>query len=355
MTDRADRTAGRIGTGAGAGCGRNPACPDPALRGQPGRIRRWLAQGVALATAVALPAALAAQQAGEEAGGNTGGGVRLTFGLDTRVESHTNTGLDADGGRDSTEYDTRLRFGYLTETRVSRLAFDAAVRLQGDLGGEGGAGDVANPDLSLSYARQGAGTSLDTQVFLREIDLGRDSTLEDFDGEAGTRRDTGGSLALRWGDDAPVGFGLDLSYTDSDFRDGAAEPDRTRLRYGATLRLDLTQATALTLGLAQTRFDAADEGPRDTTTFDAGLAFDRPQGPLTLDLRLEDTPEGHAQQPDRRAHLRDAGQPACRAPWPHPRVFGRHECNRQSRLRARPRPRPVHGRGRARRDLGGRG
>lgn len=278
MRERADRTPGRATAGT-AGSRR-------------GRIRRWLAQGVALVTAVALPAALAAQQAAEAGAGDAGGGIRLTFGFDTRVESHTNSGLAASGGRDTREYDSRLSFGFLTETRTSRLALDAALRARGNLGGDGGANDVVNPDLTLSYARQGAGSSLDTQAFLRETDLGRDNTLEDFDGNQGTRRDTGGSITLRWGDDAPVGFGVNASYTDSNFSDGAGQPDRTRLRYGATLRLDLTQATRLTLGLTQSRFDAADDSPRDTTTLDAGLAFDRPQGALTLDLRLEDTPEG---------------------------------------------------------------
>lgn len=278
MRDRADRTPRRT-TGS-----------------RPGRIRRWLAQvvtrGLALAAAVALPATLAAQQAADAAGGDAGGGIRLTFGIDTQLESHTNADLTAGDARDSLEYDTRLRFGYLTETRNSRLAFDASVQAEGDLSGGTGTGDVVNPNLSLSYARQGAGTSLDTRAFLSQIDLGRDGSLEDFDANQGTRRDTGGSLALKWGEDGPVGFGFDLSYTDSDFRDGATQPDRTRLRYGATLRLDLTQATSLTLGLAQTRFDAADDSPRETTAFDAGLAFDRPRGALSVDLRLEDTPEG---------------------------------------------------------------
>lgn len=221
------------------------------------------------------------------------GGVRLTFGIDTRLDSSSNPGLDADGGSARTELDTTLSLGYLTETRLSRLAFDASGRLRAQTGADEDSSDgFTDPALRLSYARAGAAASFDAEAFLLQTDLASDAALDDFDSTSGTQRDIGGSLALQWGNDARVGYGLTAAYTDSDFQDGATDPDRTRLTLGAEMRLDLTEAAQLTLALTRLRFDEAGAAARETTALNAALEIARPRGPLSFGLSVEDTPDG---------------------------------------------------------------
>ncbi len=251
-----------------------------------GGWRRAATAALAGVAALALPAALAAQ--------DDAGGIRLRFGFDNRIEGHSNARFDPGSEEGSLEAVSRLSFGLSSETRAARIALEGGAQLRQTLDGVSDLDDgLANPSLRLSYARQGAGSAAEGGVFWRETDLARDAAVEDFDRPAGTRSDLGGNLALRWGEGGPVGFGLSAGYTDSHFSGGATEPDRWRMNLGTSLRLDLDAARTLTFGLSQRRFDDTEDDPRDTLRLDAGLAIARPDGGLTLALRLEDTPEGN--------------------------------------------------------------
>lgn len=313
----------------GAGHKRAARTGDGTARQSPGGASRAVARAAALAVALGLPATLAAQQLGsgtgtlredtgqqttqqqapqpqatppqtrqQPAGGpqpspEAGGGLRMTFGLDTRLETRSNPRFRPGGSESATEAVARLSFGLISETRTDRLAFEGGAELRGTLDGPSDtASGLVNPNLRLSYGRSSAGATFDTSLFLRETDLARSDNIDEFDDPAGIRRDVGGNVAFAWGNDAPVGYGLTASHTDTSFADGATEADRRRSSVGATLRLDVSQATSLTFALGRSRFDEDGAETRDTTTASATAAFARPDGALTLGLRAEDTPEG---------------------------------------------------------------
>jgi hypothetical protein len=260
---------------------------DRTERGPHGTPRLRLAACLGAGTlAIGLPLALMAQE-------DDGGGVRLTFSVDGRVEAHSNAALDPTDAESSAEAVTRLGFGASSTTRAARLSFDATAQVRAVLTGPSSLSDgIVNPDLRLSYSRASSNATFDAQVFWRDTDLGRETTLDDFEVASGKRQDTGASLALRWGNDTRLGFGLTADYTDTDYHDGSTEPDRRRLNLGAELRLDLSKATALTFTLTRGRL-TSDNGTDSTTLgLDGTLSIARPDGSLTFGLALDDTDDG---------------------------------------------------------------
>jgi hypothetical protein len=245
--------------------------------------RRGLALGAALA---AIPVVLLAQEDG-------GGGVRLAFTVDGRLESHSNADFTPGGSEPSIEAVARLGFGAVSETRASRLAFDAGGELRYVLDGpEDIAEGFVNPDLRLSYGRTSADAAFDADLFWRERDLATDREFDDFDTASGERREIGGGVALRWGETRRVGYGLSADYIDTTYTD-PDENDFTRTTLGGTMRLDLNPATALTFGLTGSRLDSEDDEDDGTTVgLDTGLSFARPDGTLTFGLSFDDDDDG---------------------------------------------------------------
>jgi hypothetical protein len=238
--------------------------------------------GAALA---AVPMALLAQ--------DDSGGVRMTFSVDGRLESHSNADLTPGGGEPSTEAVVRLGFGVLSETRASRLGLDAGGQLRYILDGPEDLPDgFVDPDLRLFYGRTSADAAFDADLFWRERDLARDREFDDFDRSSGERREVGGSVGLRWGETRRVGYGLSADYTEVTYSD-PDEDDFTRTNVGGSMRLDLSKATALTFDLTASRFDSeADEDDDTSTGLDTGLAIARPDGTQTFGLTFDNDDDG---------------------------------------------------------------
>lgn len=217
------------------------------------------------------------------------GGQRLVLGVETRLQSSSNPSLTLPGGPREAQFSTRLSFGYVTETRLARLALDGSVRLRLRETGRNG---IVSPQLNLSYGREVAGARLAATLFRRESDLSEDRGFDQFGATSGTRTDTGGTLDLRWGEDRRIGFGLTGSLTDSRFRNAPGEVDRRQSSLGGDIRLGLSDIADLTLGVTRSRFAPVGGVTRITTSYQAGLAFQRPDGELRLTTGLDDTPDG---------------------------------------------------------------
>lgn len=248
------------------------------------RGRQITAAAGVLSLALALPAALLAQD---------GGGVALTFGLDTRVVYRTNPDLTpGNSGSGTTESNTRLTFGLVSATPQATFTLDAATRLRYGARVTNGQTGLADPSFRIGYARSSAAASFEASASLTRVDLAQDSTVDEFEGANGTRTTRGADLALRWGEDRRVGFGLTGALRDVTYTDAPGEVDYQRLTLGASMRLDLSEVTALTIGLTEARYDPATGDTRDTTGLNATLSLARPNGAFTLTAGADDTPEG---------------------------------------------------------------
>jgi hypothetical protein len=239
-----------------------------------------------------------------------GGGLQLTFGVEQRLESTDNLGLDVVNAGITTQANTRLSFGFLTETRSARLAVDtsAALRAVNGPGFSGTEVELSDPQISLAYSRTSAGAKFDFNGYLKQADVEFLRSLEEFIDETGqlvlpddvtgtgTQLSYGLDVALNWGTDTPVEFGLSaglsgLSYSDTT---SASLVDSRRQRAGAVLRLDLTPVLEANIGLRYSSYDDDDPATtrRDTFSYQAGLDRILPNGKLTSDLTATDTEDG---------------------------------------------------------------
>lgn len=232
-----------------------------------------------------------------------GGG--LSFGIDERVELSSNLTLTPISQGRTVRSDTALSLSYLTETRRERLSFDASTVLRYADGPAGTDTGFADPRIRLSYARNGANARFLIEADLRWNDIAYLRPLEDFlDPETGltlpsdlddlvgqgTRIDRSLSASLSYGDDGPFGATFNIGASDLAYRD-TTDPelrDSQRLDLGVDLRLTLSPATDLTLGLGYSRIDREGSDARTIREVDLALAHGRPNGELTFGLSLED-------------------------------------------------------------------
>jgi hypothetical protein len=254
--------------------------------------RAWIAAaatGLGLATLVGLPA-LAQED----------GGLRLSFGLSARVESISNPGLTLPAEPTRERFSSRLSFGLTDTTRTGSVALSAAGTLSADNDDESEDG-LINPDLRLSLKRIGATSSAELSAFLRESDLDtlRGFVLDPETGEItedvtgnGTRRQTGGRLALSFGDGGPWGGTLSAGLTDTTFTGDTSEVDNRRTNLDGTLRFDLDAATEVSAGLGWSRFEEDGDDPRDTLRPEISFRRDRPAGFVSANVFAEDTEDG---------------------------------------------------------------
>lgn len=243
------------------------------------------AQCLAFVIGVALAAPLAAQDAP--------GSRQMTVGIESRVIARSNPSLVPGGTARTLESLTRVSFGLRSETPASFIALDitGSLRLGHQIGGGQSIG-LTDPGIVLSFRSEAASSFIAGSAYLRETDLSQDPSLDPFVPPVGTQRRAGGDLTYRWGEDRRAGFGLTASLVDTSYRDAPGQIDNFRYSLGGDIRLDLTEVSQLTLGLAQSRFAPQAGAARDTTALTAALAIERPLGPISFSASLTQTPEG---------------------------------------------------------------
>lgn len=232
------------------------------------------------------------------------GGVLITFGIDQSLQWQDNPDLDIPASGSDTTSRTKLRFGFVSETRTQRLAFDLGGTVVAGNGTESG---LVSPSAELSYRLESAASALELAAFLREADVDALDFLTGTDDlgapvltavtGTGTRRQTGADLRLEFGRDAPFGGSFSLGRTNTDYRDttDASLIDNSRTTAGLTLRFDLTEVTTATATLSGSRLQE-DAAPTETTeTLTLGLSHDRPDGAYTTSLSISRNDDGTRQ------------------------------------------------------------
>lgn len=244
--------------------------------------------GAAGLIAMTLPAAAQSTAEGQ-------GGIQLTFGIAQRLQTNDNLDLDVVSLGRTHETSTRLSFGLLTETRNSRFYLDATARIRAANGPAitKSGFEVSSPQIALGYSRSSVSSTFSLDASLRETDLAQDAEVTDFDNNTGIRRDTDLSTALNWGEDRRLGFGLSAGWEVSDYSAAAGQADTRRTRVGASVRMDLSTATLLTLDATRSQFrEDGVPGLRDTNSLGAALTLERPDGAFTLRGTVTDTEDG---------------------------------------------------------------
>ncbi len=153
------------------------------------------------------------------------GGTVLTFGVETTLSVSDNYSLEVDAPGTSTILDTVLSFGYLSETAVDRFAFDVdGVLRASELPGAGGDFRFDDPDVALSYAREGANSRFSIEADYGETNLDFIDPFEFVDDGiltegAGIRETRSARLIFETGTSDPLGFGVELGHEALDYRD----------------------------------------------------------------------------------------------------------------------------------------
>jgi hypothetical protein len=257
-----------------------------------GRRRRGYKAGLlcgALAALVPLPAT--PQE----------GGPRLTFGIAIRAETGANLALAVPSEGDTSELSTRLSFSLADETRTSRLSLDVTGALAARDTPDGSAQGFENPALRFAWGREGGRSSLDLTASLRESELDALRALvidpdtgeisEDLVGE-GTQSQVAADLAWSFGQGGPWGLTLSAGATETTYQGDTDEPDTTRQRAAASLRLALDPSTEATAGLRWSSYREDGEDRRDTLRADLGATRSLARGSLSLTFFAEETEDG---------------------------------------------------------------
>lgn len=234
------------------------------------------------------------------------GGIQLSFGLGLRLEAQDNRSLSPTNADSSYESVADLSFGLLTETQTQRFSFDFGGKLRAIDDTLNTADDgFVEPFAELRYDLTSAAAHLALNASLRETDLSDNDVLSDdgldvITGNGATRRRTLLEARLDWGEDAPLGFGVFARREDNTYSggtptglDGTGLNDNFRNTVGASTRMDLSPAAALTVSLSYSAFDEDTvPGTRETISLDNILTLERPRGPVTISLGATSTEEG---------------------------------------------------------------
>lgn len=240
------------------------------------------------------------------------GGMLLTFGIEARVETASNLGLEVPAEPRTTQGSTRLSFGFLTETPSQRLSFDASTALRAASGPNTGPAQTGliDPRAALSYRQETASAAIVVTGSISEADIAFLRPLDDFvneDGEielpadledltgTGLRRSQDLSAGIDWGTDRPLGMGLTASTSALTYRKaGPGLFDSRRDSLSARMRLSFSEVSEATLEASTSRFD--DDAPlspqRRTTSLELGLVHNRPDGSLSARLNRTRTEDG---------------------------------------------------------------
>ncbi len=269
-------------------------------------VARNLSLGVS-ALALTLVAAAAPTRAQDGSGG-----ASLRFGISQSLIAEDNAELDVTSEGTTVAATTGLSFGYLSQTRTSRLAIDAGLgfRVLSDPDTDGTEFDRTTPRVSLSYGQEtrasalslGASLSVDDVQFIDPltdlenlVDLDGDGLL-DFDEltGTGTRRAMNLNASLELLRDARAGLTLSASRRDLTYSD-TTNPDlvdSTRTSLGATGRFDLNEAARASLGLRYSVYDEDGIQSRETLALNGDISFERPDGGYGFGISAADTTDG---------------------------------------------------------------
>lgn len=240
------------------------------------------------------------------------GGVLLTFGIEARVETSSNLGLEVPAEGSTTQGTTRLSFGLLSETPSQRLSFNASAALRAATGPGVDAAQtgLTDPRASLSYRHETASTTIAVSGSVREDDISFLRSLDDFvneDGEVelpedlddlngtGQRQSQDLSAAIDWGTNSRLGMGLTATINSLNYSDASPDLfDNRRDGLSARVRLSLSDVTEATLGATASRFtdDDPTSGLRETTSLNADIVHSRPNGTMSAHLSHTQTEDG---------------------------------------------------------------
>lgn len=256
---------------------------------------------------VALPMAVQTQERGPV-------GPRLTFGIQQRLDSNDNLDLDPVSRGHSTHADTRLSLGFYSETPGQSFSFLTSGVLRASSGpgfGAEGSGFIT-PSARVSYGRIGPGSSFDLSAHVTETEIDFVRSLADLDDGSGvivlpgdladlrgtgTRRSIGASAALRWGQDGPLGFGIDAGVSDISYHDASSTSlhDHRRVWVGASTRMVLAPAVRAEFGLRQSHYTSSNPltDNRDTFGATASLVRDLPDGSVSGQATFDRTEDGN--------------------------------------------------------------
>lgn len=281
-----------------------PASPaQPAVRTAPARPR-----GPRAAIGAAFLAALAPLGAPLAAFAQQVEGVPLpvlTFDVAPRIEVET-------GATDAVRSATALGLAFLDQTPNQSLALSArgTLRLGGDdEDGEGEESGFDGPILDFGYERRAAASGLTVDGTLRRDDVDDLADLSDFVNEdgvvelpqdfndlegTGTRREASLNAALSLREDRPLGVTLRAGVRDLTYEDVSSAEllDSRRVSLGLGLRFALGAGRVATADLRHSLLDEEGEERSETSGLTLGIAADRPRGPISASLSVDESEDG---------------------------------------------------------------
>lgn len=241
------------------------------------------ARGGALAGMILLVAGTAPAQ--EE------GGLRMVFGVDSTLRADDNFDLDVDPEGDTVLWDTRLSFGLISQTRMSRLAVNLGSTLRMADFPDGTDSGFEAPSARLSYSREGARSRIsmdanwqnadirflspfDDQVLILDEETGEPLLVSD----PGSRERIDFGLRYETGIDAPLGLVLTARHNELNYSDTLDNDyyDRETDTFSAQLRLRFSPVTTGFVTASQTNYsdDDTDQTDRETRRIGVSLAHD---------------------------------------------------------------------------------
>ena len=226
----------------------------------------------------ALGAGLVALAAAGPAFSQEEGGLRLTFGVEERLETSENLALADPSSGSLTSSTTTLSFGLVSETRteVLRFGLSGGVRLE--------AGDAAadpdlfgHPSLDLFYSRSGANSALSLSASAQRNLLATAAPTPENPDPFGSGSQTvyAANATFDLGQTGPIGLTLqaDRSGTTYDSAEASFVDNRT-LAVSATAHLRFPAYGEMRLIAAQSRYEEGNQDlQRDSHSLKLGWAL----------------------------------------------------------------------------------
>ena len=257
--------------------------------------RQRIGHSLALASTLCVVGGFSPAVAQEDAPG----GTTLTFGINSKLSVSDNYTLAVVAPGTSTILDTTLSFGYLSQTAISRFAFDIdGVLRVADLPGAGSSNGTRFDDINaaLSYTHEGANSRFSATANYNRIDLDflnpfalTDISDVDLINSGGTRNNRNARVIFETGIDDPLGFGFELGHDNFSYSN-TTDPglfDTTTNDFALTSRLRLSAVAEGRVRLSQENYTAGGLIPTDRTTraLSFGVAYEL-SGVTTLDTSV---------------------------------------------------------------------